>query len=572
MLNSTCVKDRPMLKIGKASNGLFEMNLDMAVETNSILGQRGSGKTYNAQVMAEEMLDAGVQVVVLDPLDSWFGLRSSADGKQAGKNIAVLGGFKGDLPLESTSGKILADFVVDNRASIIFSLRHLSKTKQLQFVSEFCAQLYHRKGSPEHRSPLHIFIDEADAFAPQRVYPESAKSLGAIDDLVRRGRSSGIGVTLITQRAAAISKDVLSQTETLICLKTTGPQDRAALRSWIEAHDTGGREKTFMDSLASLSVGEAWFWSPGRDIFNRVKIRRKTTFDSSSTPKAGERKVEAKVSFAVDIEKLKTAIATTVEQAQANDPATLRTQIRALQQQVKTLQAALEKPAVKALDPKEMAIHIRAELTADMMKAIEEWRSKPLKLITTPAKPPVAPLPPREPWKPLPLDNIHEPSGPLADQYRSLGKCERAIMNVLSFYRHGISKETVAVKAVYSVGSGGFNNALGKLRGLALIEGDSHALKSKMDFWKQPQSPLPCDGDLIAAWSQGLGLCERKILEKLFELSISGDFPTKETLGELTDYSASSGGFNNALGHLRSLCLIERGSPIRLTKHLDSVQ
>ena len=34
--------------------------------------------------------------------------------------------------------------------------------------------------------------------------------------LVRRGRSSGIGVTLISQRPQVLNKDVLTQAETLI--------------------------------------------------------------------------------------------------------------------------------------------------------------------------------------------------------------------------------------------------------------------------------------------------------------------------------------------------------------------
>jgi hypothetical protein len=102
--------------------------LDAATESFAILGRRGSGKTHTAVVMAEEMLRAGVQVVVIDPLDVWWGLRVSKDGKTAGFSIYVAGGSHADIPLSADAGKVLADAVVDQGLSIVLSTRHLSKT------------------------------------------------------------------------------------------------------------------------------------------------------------------------------------------------------------------------------------------------------------------------------------------------------------------------------------------------------------------------------------------------------------------------------------------------------------
>src|SRR6185503_7488933 len=211
--------------------------------------------TYTAAVFVEEMLEAQLQVVVIDPLDVWFGLRTSADGKGDGYPIIIAGGHHGDVPLEPGAGKLLADLVVDDGVSAVFSLRHLSKQAQRDFVAAFGERLYDRKGEDRHRTQLHLVIDEADAFVPQRLHPGVERAFGAIDTLVRRGRSSGIGTTLISQRAAVLSKDVLTQTEVLVAHQTTGPQDRKALEAWIEAHDTEGHQKEFMASLASLPRG-----------------------------------------------------------------------------------------------------------------------------------------------------------------------------------------------------------------------------------------------------------------------------------------------------------------------------
>jgi uncharacterized protein len=81
-------------------------------QTFSILAKRGAGKTYTAAVMVEEMLKAGLQVVVVDPVGVWWGLRSSADGQHAGLPMVIMGGEHGDVPLEVGVGESIADVVV----------------------------------------------------------------------------------------------------------------------------------------------------------------------------------------------------------------------------------------------------------------------------------------------------------------------------------------------------------------------------------------------------------------------------------------------------------------------------
>ncbi len=95
-------------------------------------------------------------------------------------------------------------------------------------MTDFAERLYHR-----NRDPLHLVLDGADAFAPQRTDPGGQRLLGAIEDLVRRGRARGIGLTMISQRPAVLNKDILAQAEVLIALRMTGPRDVAA----IDGHD-----------------------------------------------------------------------------------------------------------------------------------------------------------------------------------------------------------------------------------------------------------------------------------------------------------------------------------------------
>jgi hypothetical protein len=60
------------------------------------------------------LTNGGLPFVVIDPTGAWYGLRSSADGRSEGIPVIIIGGSHGDLPLEPTAGKTVADLVVDH--------------------------------------------------------------------------------------------------------------------------------------------------------------------------------------------------------------------------------------------------------------------------------------------------------------------------------------------------------------------------------------------------------------------------------------------------------------------------
>lgn len=305
----------------------LKLPVDAVTETFAILGKRGGSKTYCPSVLVEEVLKAHLQVVVADPLGVWWGLRTAADGSGPGLgNVVILGGPHGDVPLDPAAGELLADLVVDEGLSIVLDLKELSKTQTRTFMTAFAERLYRRK-RPEGE-PVHLLLYEADTFVPQRYGAGDARMFGAFDDLVRKGRASGIGVTLISQRSAKINKDGLSQCEVLIAVRTTHPRDREAIAEWTEVHGTKDQVAQLLAGLASLPTGEAYVWSPSwLEVFERVHIRRRETYDSSSTPKVGERRSPPKKLADVDLEGLRRRMATSIERAQAVDPVALRRQV-----------------------------------------------------------------------------------------------------------------------------------------------------------------------------------------------------------------------------------------------------
>lgn len=324
----------------------LRLPLETVTETISLLAKRGAGKTYTSSVLVEEMLRVGAQVVVVDPMGAWWGLRSSADGKGPGFPITVLGGERGDLPLEHTAGEVVAETLVESGISAVLDVSEFSRAKRKRFVQDFAEALYRK-----NREPLHLVLEEADLVAPQKPQRGEEPMLGAIEDLVRRGRGRGIGVTLITQRSAVLNKDVLSQTEVLIALRTTSPHDRKAVEGWLEWHLEKAELAQVMKDLPVLETGEAFVVSPAllKRIY-RGRIRPRTTFDSSATPKAGSRVVEPKAVATVDLEALGEKMAATVERAKENDPKALRAKAYALEQEIDRLRSAAPDVQVETME------------------------------------------------------------------------------------------------------------------------------------------------------------------------------------------------------------------------------
>ncbi|ORB76425.1 hypothetical protein BST46_30195, partial [Mycobacterium timonense] len=117
------------------------------------------------------------------------------------------------------------------------------------FTTTFAERLYTR-----NRDPLHLLVEEADVLIPQRAAADTARLLGAMEDLAKRGRSRGIGLTVVTQRPQEVSKSVLELMETVILLRMTGPRSIKAAQDWIRvnAADDDTQASEVIATLPSL--------------------------------------------------------------------------------------------------------------------------------------------------------------------------------------------------------------------------------------------------------------------------------------------------------------------------------
>ncbi len=255
---------------------------DLVESCIGIIGKRGGGKSGGIKVLMEEFIKAQLPFVAFDPVGILWGIKSSLDGSAPGLPVLVIGGSHGDLRLDRRAGEETAKGIVQANISCIIDFSEEPKKAYREFVRDFCHKLYGINDTPRH-----VIIEEAPEVVPQRLRPDMMDTFEAVERLVSRGRNKAIGVTLVSQRAATINKDLLTQIDALLIFGLTSPQDRKALTEWVQAYDQMGRLPEFEAGIAGLRRQEAWFWSPvafkDGGIFQKIKVRNFTTFHPDKT-------------------------------------------------------------------------------------------------------------------------------------------------------------------------------------------------------------------------------------------------------------------------------------------------
>jgi hypothetical protein len=517
--------------------------VDVVTEKLAFLGRTGSGKTYAAMKLAELMLDAGAQIVTLDPVGAWHGLRIGGPW-----NVYIFGGLRGDFPLEPTGGKLLADLITDRGISAVLDVSQFIRSEQVRFACDFIERFFNKKkASP---SAVHLFLEECQEFAPQNPGNNEAHMLHHFERLWKLGRGFGIGGSLISQRPQEVNKKVLNQSGTLFVFQMTGPQERKAIGEWTKEH---GIDDDIQGLLPTLKVGQPHVWSPTfLKVSKTVKIASKLTADVSMTPKVGARIKEQPLT-PIDAEKLKAEMAATIEKAKADDPRELRKQISDLKRQLAPQTAKVERVDVATFtEADRIAIDgilqvvalFKSDLdamanTLDGIRQICERVGAVRSTKPAPAKLPT-PTPKREAAR---------------RENDALGKCERSILQVLSQFPEGCDSGRLTLLTGYRY-SGGFKNSLSTLRQNGLIVGENTGVMQITEDGLRlgPFDPMPSGQALIDYWlnHRSFGQCERRILGELVQHPKG---LTAAQLCELTDYQYS-GGFKNALSNLRTAGVI----------------
>jgi len=539
------------------------------------IGTSGSGKTYNSAAGVERLLLSGARVVIIDPLGVWWGLRLTANGKPSKFTLPIFGGDHGDLPLNEHAGRLIGETAAGMAESCIIDLSGLAtKEAERRFMLAFLEAIYRYTVG----NPVHIIFDEADMFAPQNTGKGAGPQLQALmEQIVRRGRIKGFTPWLITQRPAVLSKDVLSQADGLVAFKLTASQDRDALGAWIEGQADRAQGKEILGSLPTMQRGQGVIWVPARGILKTADFPPKQTFDSSRTPKRGEKRERQELK-PLDLAELKDRLASIEQDAKANDPKMLRAEIARLTREL----AAANK--AKASPPPAQIIHANAD---EIEAARAEGQRVGVAVGIARAQQALAKLGgsaeavdaiAADRWfggGPMTVAFQNEKRGPkpkpqpviMADGSVPAG-CAKPLAALAAVYPSGLTEAQWATAAGYKRSGGTWGTYKSRLRGAGLIEAKegrwfaTETGAKAVGAVELPPSPGP---DLVRWWAAKLPGTAR-MAEALIEAWPNGLH--RDELAARIDMAASGGSFGTYLSRLAGPGLITRGAEIRLTEEV----
>lgn len=168
----------------------------------SFRGASGAGKSWTLRRLIEQTVGR-VQQIIVDPGGEFRSIseRYGHFHVEAHKlDIAALG--------------VLAARVRAHRISVLLDMSELDREGQLQAISAFFEALVNAPRA--HWHACLVFVDEAHLFAPfggQSTATSSVRrsAIGAVVDLMSRGRKRGLAGVLATQRLARLAKSVASE-------------------------------------------------------------------------------------------------------------------------------------------------------------------------------------------------------------------------------------------------------------------------------------------------------------------------------------------------------------------------
>jgi hypothetical protein len=573
--------------------------LDIVTSTLVVYGSKGMGKTVLAAVLAEELAAVRLRWSWLDPLGVGYGIRYAADGRGPGVECLILGGVHGDIPIEPDGGAAVADVVVEESVNILidFSRRKSGEMwaigEKIRFVTAYAKRLFQRQGDivkGRRREPLFQILDEAARYIPQNFpagHPELALCLAAWQQLVEEGRNVALGVGLVTQRSARMSKDVSELADAMFAFRTIGPNSLGAVLDWLGEHVERKRIKDLAEQVRKLPRGSALVVSPGwLDVERVVAVRMRKTFDSSATPKAGQRAKTARGDGAKpNLDAIRARMAVTIEKSKADDPKELRKRILELERQVKakvvpvvnkvgkTERIEVKVPfipdkqlrRIESLGNKLGNLSSRAgDLSAQINQATEDLLriavANVVKAVPAAPQRPLAspaPAPGAAPVKSPPKPTNRPLKAPPVTNGAGLPAGERAVLTAIAQTPAGVTRQQISILAGYKKSTR--NAYLSRLSVAGYVEetGDLFtATEQGLGELGSGFKPLPVGKDLREHWLQHLPEGERKVFGVVVDAY--PDTVDRETIGERTEFKKSTRNAYISRLNVRKIIVISR--------------
>ena len=215
------------------------IDLEQMTEHTLIAGATGSGKTVTGQLVAEEALKQGKNVIVLDPTAQWTGfLRKNKDEEmlsklsEFGMNVTDAQSFDGNIRAVEPGDTIdIKPYLEEDEEGniIIFSLHKLDSKNIDEFISNTIQQVFDANLPERDSLETVICYDEAHRILDK--YGGSGEGSKQLERGAREFRKYGVGLMLLSQVISDFPGEVRANIGTTIQMRTEYKEDLKRIKS-----------------------------------------------------------------------------------------------------------------------------------------------------------------------------------------------------------------------------------------------------------------------------------------------------------------------------------------------------
>ncbi|MCW2249123.1 hypothetical protein M2352_004783 [Azospirillum fermentarium] len=229
------------IEMGTTTGGTpAALDLEELLATRLLVqGNSGSGKSHLLRRLVEQSA-AWVQQIIVDPEGDFVTLADRFG------HVVVDAADHTEGALQGIAGRVR-----QHRVSVVLNLEGLDTEAQMRAAAAFLGGLF--DADRDYWYPVLVVVDEAQLFAPAaagEVSDEARKlSLGAMTNLMCRGRKRGLAGVIATQRLAKLAKNVAAEASNFLMGRTFLDIDMA------RAADLLGMERRQAESFRDLERG-----------------------------------------------------------------------------------------------------------------------------------------------------------------------------------------------------------------------------------------------------------------------------------------------------------------------------
>jgi len=242
-------------------------DLDVAGNDNFVADGVFVHNSNSASVIAENLLDEGFGLLIVDIDGEYYGLKEEYEILHAGADEEC------DIQVTPGHAEKLATLALEQNVPIILDVSSfLDESEARALLTAVAKQLFVK--AKKLKQPFLLLVEEIHEYIPEN---------GSIDECGRmlikigkRGRKHGLGITGISQRPADVKKDFITQCDWLVWHRLTWNNDTTVVRRVLDGE--------YADAVEDLDDGEGFLVTDWFESVRRVQFHRKRTFDAGATP------------------------------------------------------------------------------------------------------------------------------------------------------------------------------------------------------------------------------------------------------------------------------------------------